>query len=76
MWATMGLLFSVVNIVLFIKCIVNAAKNSQYYYLLIMVTFFVRAFFDKMMFRWYGEILMYYFILNMLVSKKNTKFRN
>ena len=67
MWAAMGFIFFTVNIILLIICIVKKTKEKNWYYLLILGTFLVRAFFDKMMYRWYGEILFYFCFIDMFV---------
>ena len=70
MWASLGFVFFVVNIVLLIMCIVKVIQNREWYFLLVLSTFVLRAFTDKMMYRWYGEIIMYYCVLRLMIGDK------
>lgn len=70
MWASMGFVFAVINIVLLIVILRKKLVNHELYYALVLCTFIVRALTDKMMFRWYGEIIMYYCIFDYFISNK------
>lgn len=70
MWASLGFVFFIVNIVLLIMCIVKGIQNKEWYFLLVLGTFILRAFTDKMMYRWYGEIIMYYCVMHLMITKR------
>lgn len=69
MWASLGFIFFSVNIILMICESIRAIKGKRYYYVIVFIAFCVRAFTDKMMFRWYGEILMYYYVFGYLLDR-------
>ena len=69
MWAALGLVFFIVNVFLVIICIVRGIQQRELFYVLLLVTFVLRASTDKMMFRWYGEIIMYFSIMRLLIDE-------
>lgn len=68
MWASLGFVFFIVSVLLILICIVKCVQNREWYFLLLLGTFFLRAFTDKMMYRWYGEIIMYYCVLRLMIG--------
>ena len=71
MWASFGFLFFIVNLIVIIKYTASKIKSKEYYLLLVVWTFFFRAFFDKMMFRWYGEIIMFTLVFATIMVERN-----
>ena len=73
MWSALGFVFFITNCLLIAISLAKKLANREYFFILVGIVFFVRAFTDKMMFRWYGEILMYYIIIDFFMGlKKNS----
>lgn len=71
MWASLGFVFFVVNIIIIFKYTAKKIKSKDFYLLLVVWTFFSRAFNDKMMFRWYGEIIMFTLVLETIMAERS-----
>ena len=62
MHATFGMPFFIITIYLIIKSILKCVKEKQTWLLIIISCFLIRCFTDKVMFRGFGEIILYYFL--------------
>ncbi|MBQ9032160.1 MAG: hypothetical protein IJ106_12015 [Parasporobacterium sp.] len=59
LYASLGIFFFIFAMVLFISSIIRVCKNKDWWILLLVLTFAVRAFTDKLMYRGYFEIVFY-----------------
>lgn len=73
MYASYGLMYFLLNVFLMGKTIRKKINEKNWYMLIYLFAFMIRAFTDKMMFEWPCEIIYYYFIFDYLISKSSRK---
>lgn len=73
MYATMGFIFFIVNMILLISALISDFKRKKFWILLIMMTFLIRAFTDKMMFRGFCEVLYYYYLFDYMIRSSGSR---
>ena len=79
LYSSFGFIPFLVNIYIFINLILLTFRNKNGLYLIILFTFFIRSFTDKLLFQGYCEIFYFYFIFDYLKNSnkitKNIKYK-
>ena len=70
MYTSLGAAFFCVTVILLIRAAADRIKKRDYWGLMMPVTLFMRAFMDKLFYKGYCEIILYYFIFQYVLKKR------